>query len=98
MPILVAALLAGLAIGGVSTIGTAEWAYERGISAGWYNAAWAAGAVVMGLFAARRYRRWEITSLPEVFEFWQAGEYRLHDRFVYTKSAEGDWSIERLAP
>jgi pyridoxamine 5'-phosphate oxidase len=36
--------------------------------------------------------------VPEVFEFWQAGEYRLHDRFVYTKSAEGDWSIERLAP
>ena len=39
-----AALLAGLAVGGVSTIGTAEWAYSRGISAGWYNAAWAAGA------------------------------------------------------
>jgi len=63
-----AALLAGLAVGGVSTIGTAEWAYERGISAGWYNAAWAAGAFAMALGAARRYRRLEITTLPELFE------------------------------
>jgi len=63
-----AALLAGLAVGGVSTIGTAEWAYTRGISAGWYNAAWAAGAFVLGLGAARRYRRLELTTLPELFE------------------------------
>ena len=49
-----AALLAGLAVGGVSTIGTAEWAYSRGISAGWYNAAWAAGAFILALGAARR--------------------------------------------
>jgi SSS family solute:Na+ symporter len=39
-----------------------------GISAGWYNAAWAFGAIVMGLVAARRYRRFEITTLPELFE------------------------------
>jgi SSS family solute:Na+ symporter len=63
-----AALLAGLAIGGASTIGVAERAYTVGISAGWYNAAWAAGALVMGLAAARRYRRLEITTLPELFE------------------------------
>ncbi len=63
-----AALLAGLAIGGASTIGVAERAYTAGISAGWYNAAWAAGALVMGLAAARRYRRLEITTLPELFE------------------------------
>ncbi len=66
--VVVAAMLAGLAVGGASTIGVAEQAYTAGISAGWYNAAWAAGAVVMGLFAARRYRRWEITTLPELFE------------------------------
>lgn len=64
----VAALLAGLAVGGASTIGVAERAYTSGLGAGWYNAAWAAGAVTMGLFAARRYRRWEITTLPELFE------------------------------
>ena len=63
-----AALLAGLAVGGVSTIGTAEWAYSRGISAGWYNAAWAAGAFVLAFGAARRYRRLEITTLPELFD------------------------------
>lgn len=63
-----AALLAGLAVGGVSTIGVAENAYKVGISAGWYNAAWAAGAFVMGLGAARFYRRVAITTLPELFE------------------------------
>ena len=66
--IVVASMLAGLAVGGASTIGVAERAYGSGLGAGWYNAAWAAGAVVMGLFAARRYRRWEITTLPELFE------------------------------
>ena len=63
-----AALLAGLAVGGVSTIGVAEQAYKVGISAGWYNAAWAVGAFALGLGAARAYRRAEITTLPELFE------------------------------
>ena len=31
-------------------------------------------------------------------EFWQGGEHRLHDRFLYTKESETDWNIERLAP
>jgi len=64
----VAALLAGLAVGGASTIGVAEQAYTRGLGAGWYNAAWAVGAAVLGLYAAPRYRRWEITTLPELLE------------------------------
>lgn len=34
---------------------------------------------------------------PETFEFWQARESRLHDRFIYTKEEE-QWQIERLAP
>ncbi|NIM65366.1 MAG: sodium:solute symporter family protein [Candidatus Latescibacteria bacterium] len=63
-----AALLAGLAVGGASTIGVAERAYQAGFSAGWYNAAWAFGALVMGLVAAKRYRRFELTTLPELFE------------------------------
>jgi len=63
-----AALLAGLAVGGASTIGVAERAYTVGFSAGWYNAAWAAGAFAVALAAARRYRRLEITTLPELFE------------------------------
>ena len=34
---------------------------------------------------------------PEAIEFWQAGEFRLHDRFVFVKSAAG-WTAERLSP
>ena len=34
---------------------------------------------------------------PEIFEFWQGRESRLHDRLVYTK-AETGWEIKRLAP
>jgi SSS family solute:Na+ symporter len=67
-PGVAAALLAGLAVGGASTIGVAERAYTVGLSAGWYNAAWAAGAFVLGLGAARRFRQLEITTVPELFE------------------------------
>jgi pyridoxamine 5'-phosphate oxidase len=34
---------------------------------------------------------------PEVIEFWQGQQARLHDRFRYTQ-AGGGWRIERLAP
>ena len=34
---------------------------------------------------------------PELFEFWQGRESRLHDRFRYRPAARG-WTIERLAP
>jgi pyridoxamine 5'-phosphate oxidase len=36
--------------------------------------------------------------VPERFEFWQGRENRLHDRFLYTRSANGSWQIDRLAP
>ena len=35
---------------------------------------------------------------PQTFEFWQARESRLHDRFIYTKDEDGRWFSERLAP
>ena len=37
---------------------------------------------------------------PGAIEFWQAGEFRLHDRFVYAREdgAGGGWQIERLSP
>ena len=36
--------------------------------------------------------------IPERIEFWQGGENRLHDRFLYTKTSDGNWEINRLAP
>jgi pyridoxamine 5'-phosphate oxidase len=35
---------------------------------------------------------------PERIEFWQGRPSRLHDRFSYTRQADGAWKIERLAP
>ncbi len=35
---------------------------------------------------------------PHKIEFWQGGEHRLHDRFMYTKQPDNSWSIERLCP
>ena len=35
---------------------------------------------------------------PVEIEFWQGRPNRLHDRFRYTKRADGNWLIERLAP
>ncbi|CAM3074868.1 MULTISPECIES: pyridoxamine 5'-phosphate oxidase [Vibrio] len=34
---------------------------------------------------------------PESIEFWQGGDHRLHDRFLFSK-AENEWHIDRLAP
>lgn len=38
--------------------------------------------------------------IPELVEFWQGRDSRLHDRFVYTRKAEGgdEWTLERLSP
>ena len=35
---------------------------------------------------------------PERVEFWQGRPNRLHDRFVYTRQADGHWRVERLCP
>ena len=41
---------------------------------------------------------------PQTVEFWQAGQYRLHDRLRYSRDRGGDgregsgWVIERLSP
>jgi len=66
--IIVSTMVAGLAIGGASTVGVAEQAYKVGISAGWYNGAWAAGAVVVGLLMASKLRAMEASTVPELFE------------------------------
>ena len=35
---------------------------------------------------------------PEMIEFWQGRENRLHDRLLYMRQEDGSWRIERLAP
>jgi pyridoxamine 5'-phosphate oxidase len=35
---------------------------------------------------------------PREIEFWQGRASRLHDRFLYTRSTDGAWTTERLAP
>lgn len=34
---------------------------------------------------------------PESIEFWQGGEHRLHDRFLFSREQD-EWHIDRLAP
>lgn len=35
---------------------------------------------------------------PKTFEFWQARESRLHDRFLFEKNETGEWGSSRLFP
>jgi pyridoxamine 5'-phosphate oxidase len=35
--------------------------------------------------------------IPSRIEFWESGEFRLHDRFIFTKAADG-WDVVRLYP
>lgn len=35
---------------------------------------------------------------PERIEFWQGRASRLHDRFSYVRTADGQWQVERLSP
>lgn len=35
---------------------------------------------------------------PDVIEFWQGRENRLHDRLRYSLQPDGSWLIERLGP
>ncbi|MFT4031629.1 MAG: pyridoxamine 5'-phosphate oxidase [Siphonobacter sp.] len=36
--------------------------------------------------------------IPDYMEFWQGRPSRLHDRIAYTRQADQNWLIERLAP
>ncbi len=40
---------------------------------------------------------WRLT--PLAIEFWQDGEFRLHDRFRFSRASESDaWAVDRLYP
>lgn len=36
--------------------------------------------------------------VPSQMEFWADGAFRLHDRFRWTRDADGGWAVERLSP
>lgn len=36
--------------------------------------------------------------VPYMFEFWESRESRLHDRFRFTRSENGVWTVQRLQP
>jgi pyridoxamine 5'-phosphate oxidase len=36
--------------------------------------------------------------IPDMIEFWQGRDNRLHDRLRYRRQADGSWLLERLAP
>jgi SSS family solute:Na+ symporter len=73
---LVAVTVTGLAIGGASTIGVSENAYNAGLSAGWYNVAWGIGAISVGLLTAKKYRSLNVATVPELFERYYGGSTR----------------------
>lgn len=63
---LVAVTVAGLAIGGAATVGVAENAYTRGISAGWYTGAWAITTIFYGIMFAKKYRSLTVKTVNEL--------------------------------
>lgn len=66
--ILIGVVIAGLGIGGVSTIGVAENAYTYGMSAGNYLVAWAIGAILFGVAATRRLRMSKAVTVIEALD------------------------------
>lgn len=81
-PILVSAMLAGLAIGGASTVGVAQNAYTRGLSAGWYNAAWGTAGIVVGLLAAGYLRKMNVRTITEMMDRMFGKKARMLGAFV----------------
>ena len=73
---IVAVTVTGLAIGGASTIGVAENAYNSGLAAGWYNVAWGIGAIGVGLLTAKKYRSLNVSTVPELFEKYYGSNAR----------------------
>lgn len=66
--IMVAAMIAGGAIGGSATVGVAQSAMGAGLSAGLYTLAWTLAAVMLALVVSTRARRINMVTLPGLFQ------------------------------
>lgn len=66
--LLTAVTISGLAIGGASTIGIAENAFSVGLSAGWYNVAWAFGSVMASFLVVKKLRRSGFNTVTKLVE------------------------------
>ncbi len=66
---LVAVTVTGLAVGGASTVGVAQDAFNgQGLAAGWYGVAWSVSALFVGLVVSGRFRRLGVVTVPQFFE------------------------------
>jgi SSS family solute:Na+ symporter len=65
--VLIGVMIAGLAVGGSSTVGIAQKSYTGGMSAGWYDVAWAVGALFTGIFLAQKIRK---STFKTINEMW----------------------------
>jgi SSS family solute:Na+ symporter len=62
---LIAGSIAGTAIGGGATVGTAQLAYTLGLSAWWFTLGTGIALILMGLFYARPLRRTCLETIPQ---------------------------------
>ncbi|WP_434798966.1 sodium:solute symporter family protein [Terrisporobacter vanillatitrophus] len=63
-----AVTIAGVAIGGASTIGIAENAFSVGLSAGWYNVAWAFGAIIASFTIVKKLRKSGFSTVTKLIQ------------------------------
>lgn len=55
-------------LGGTATTGCAEYGFTSGISGWWYTIANGAGMLMMGLFFAEKYRKYDTVTIPGIIE------------------------------
>jgi len=63
---LVAVMLAGNAVGGAATIGTAQNAYTEGMSAAWYGVALSAGLLLFAFVLSKKLRDLNFSTVPQL--------------------------------